>query len=138
MPPRSHRPRLSSGHNIIRVCNQIIALAHNNRLIYTVVSMLSQPVCWRVRSSEKIDMVIPRPTLTSEDSNQHPVVYGTELLVVALSQGPRRESVNEGLNHLGLYHPDLGGLCIGTNVQLLPITVEPHSARTNLAVEFGG
>ena len=41
------------------------------------------------------------------DAKQDPVVYGTEFGVVFLAKGPHTESIQEGLDCLGLYHSGL-------------------------------
>ena len=44
----------------------------------------------------------------SRDAKQDPVVYGAELGVVFLAEGPRTASIQEGLD-CGLYHSNLEG-----------------------------
>ena len=43
------------------------------------------------------------------DAKQDPVVRGAEFGVVFLAKGPRTESIQEGLDYLGLYHSGLEG-----------------------------
>ena len=44
-----------------------------------------------------------------DDAKQDPVVYGAEFDVVFLAKGPRTASIQEGLDHLGLYYSNLEG-----------------------------
>ena len=83
--------------------------------------------------------MVARSTPGSEDPKQHPVMCRAELLVIAFKRGPRRASVDKGLDYLRLNH---SGLKIerssGAVVQLLLVTVEAHPARTDPAVNLGG
>ena len=47
--------------------------------------------------------------LCPDDAKQDPVVYGAEIGVVFLAEGPRTTSIQEGLDCLGLYHSGLEG-----------------------------
>ena len=51
--------------------------------------------------------LVPRPAPGSKDPKQHPVLCGAERLAVSLERGPRRATVQEGLDHLRLHHPGL-------------------------------
>ena len=46
-------------------------------------------------------------TLRPDDAKQDPVVYGAELGVVFLAEGLHTESIQEGLDCVGLYHSGL-------------------------------
>ena len=47
--------------------------------------------------------------LCPDEAKQDPVVYGAEFGVVFLAKNPRNESIQEGLDCLGLYHSGLEG-----------------------------
>ena len=59
LPPRPRRPGISSAPAMIRLgkrrsSTRMSAPPHNNLLVRTVVSILSQPVRWRARSYERV------------------------------------------------------------------------------------